>query len=127
MEKGRFNLVKCGFLIMGAAACFCINSVFAMSGIGSMATHIGGSFSPLAKFVTGGSFLVGLGFAFAAIMKFKAHRDNPTQVSIGTPIALIVIAGVLLYLPFMFGQVGQTLFGSAKPTGVGGLSGIITS
>ncbi|MBA2648254.1 MAG: type IV secretion protein IcmD [Legionella sp.] len=84
--------------------------------IGSMAAKITGSFGNLAKLITAGSYLAGLGFAVGAIMKFKAHKDNPTQVPIGTPIALIFIAAALLFLPTILGITGATMFGGAGKT-----------
>jgi intracellular multiplication protein IcmD len=36
-------------------------------------------------------------------MKFKQHKDNPTQTPIGTPIALVFIAAALLFLPSILG------------------------
>lgn len=67
--------------------------------LGSIASSVTSSFTNLTKLITAGSYLAGLGFSVGAIMKFKEHKDNPTQVPIGTPIALDVLAAVLLYLP----------------------------
>ncbi|WP_415582885.1 type IV secretion protein IcmD [Legionella worsleiensis] len=90
--------------------------------IGSMASTITSSFTNLAKLITAGSYLAGLGFSIGAIMKFKQHKDNPTQIPIGTPIALVFIAAALLFLPSILGVTGQTMFGgsggvTAGPTG----------
>ncbi|WP_040916239.1 hypothetical protein [Legionella tunisiensis] len=92
------------------------------STIGSMASQITASFTNLAKLITAGSYLAGLGFSIGAIMKFKQHKDNPTQIPIGTPIALVFIAAALLFLPSILGVAGATMFGSgggstAGPTG----------
>ena len=124
------NLTKAVLCMLAALGCFYVQFAFAQavpSGIAGIASNLAGSFGPLEKLITGGSSLAGLGFAFAAILKFKAHRDNPTQIPVGTPIALILVAGALLYLPFLFGQVGRTLFGGASVTGVAGVSGITFS
>lgn len=90
--------------------------------IGAMASSITGSFTNLTKLITAGSYLAGLGFSIGAIMKFKQHKDNPTQIPIGTPIALVFIAAALLFLPSILGVTGATMFGSsggktAGPTG----------
>ena len=89
--------------------------------LGKMASSMYGSFSNVAKLITSGSYLAGLGFSIGAIMKFKQHKDNPTQVPIGTPIALVFIAAALLFLPTILGVTGQTMFGqsgkTAGPTG----------
>ena len=84
--------------------------------IGNMASTITNSFTSLAKLITAGSYLAGLGFSIGAIMKFKQHKDNPTQIPIGTPIALVFIAAALLFLPSILGVTGQTMFGSAGTT-----------
>ncbi len=131
MRRNRFNLAKAIVLFAAAIGCFYVQLAFAadtttaVSGLAGIASNLQASFAPIAKLITGGSFLAGLGFAFAAILKFKAHRDNPTQIPVGTPIALILVAGALLYLPFLFGQVGRTLFGGASQFGVTGISGIV--
>lgn len=90
--------------------------------VGSMASNITNSFTSLAKLVTGGSYVVGLAFAVTAIMKFKQHKDNPTQIPIGTPVALVFIAAALLFLPSILNVAGATMFGSggaevSGPTG----------
>ncbi|KTC95931.1 protein IcmD (DotP) [Legionella feeleii] len=92
------------------------------STIGGMASQITASFTNLAKLITAGSYLAGLGFSIGAIMKFKQHKDNPTQIPIGTPIALVFIAAALLFLPSILGVAGATMFGgsggsTAGPTG----------
>jgi intracellular multiplication protein IcmD len=89
--------------------------------LGGMASSITKSFTSLAKLITAGSYLAGLGFSIGAIMKFKQHKDNPTQIPIGTPIALVFISAALLFLPTILGVTGQTMFGgvgtTAGPTG----------
>lgn len=89
--------------------------------LGGMASTITGSFTQLTKLITAGSYLAGLGFSIGAIMKFKQHKDNPTQITIGTPVALVFIAAALLFLPTILSITGYTMFGSAGtvagPTG----------
>ncbi len=75
---------------------------------GNLAAQITSSFSNLTKLITAGSYLAGLGFSVGAIMKFKQHKDNPTQIPVGTPIALVFIAAALLFLPSILGTAGQT-------------------
>ncbi len=87
--------------------------------IGGMASSITASFENLSKLITAGSYLAGLGFAVGAIMKFKQHKDNPTQIPIGTPIALVFIAASLLFLPSILDVAGATMFGSGGATVAG--------
>src|SRR4051812_3841441 len=65
--------------------------------LGTVASNITGSFEAVTKLITGGCYLAGLGFAVTAILKFKQHKDTPQQVTIGTPIALVLIAAALLF------------------------------
>lgn len=90
--------------------------------IGDIGTQITTSFAGLAKLVTAGAYIAGMGFALTSILKFKQHKDNPTNIPIGTPIALLFIGGALLFLPNLFGIAGQTIFGTTA--GAGGISGV---
>ena len=92
--------------------------------VGQLATTVVGSVQGLAKLVVAGAFVAGMGFAVGAILKFKQHKDNPTQIPVGTPIALIFIAAALMFLPSIFGTLGQTVFG--KSAEKGNISGSIT-
>jgi len=87
--------------------------------LGDMAESITESFTNLTKLVTAASYLAGLAFSIGAIMKFKQHKDNPTQIPIGTPIALVFIAAALLFLPTILDAAGNTMFGDSgsSPTG----------
>lgn len=91
--------------------------------LGDVAKTITESFESISKLITAGSYLAGLGFSIGAIMKFKQHKDNPTQIPIGTPIAMLFIAAAMLFLPSVLGATGETLFG--KGAEVGGPKGII--
>jgi intracellular multiplication protein IcmD len=79
-----------------------------------MASSITSSFTSLTKLITAGSYLAGLGFSIGAVMKFKQHKDNPTQVPIGTPIALVFVAAALLFLPSILSVASETMFGSSS-------------
>lgn len=84
--------------------------------LGDMASQVTQSFENLTRLITAASYLAGLGFAIGAIMKFKAHKDNPTQITVGTPIALVFIAAALLFLPSILDMTGTTMFGTDKAT-----------
>ena len=89
--------------------------------ISGVASNIIGNFGALADLITAAAYVAGFGFAFAAILKFKAHKDNPQQIPVGTPIALLFIAAALIFLPTIFSVSGKTVFGSGGTTG--GISG----
>jgi hypothetical protein len=109
-RRGVKCLISC--LLVTAAGVAAANSLT----LGGMASSITGSFTSLTKLVTAGSYLAGLGFSIGAIMKFKQHKDNPTNIPVGTPIALTFIAAALLFLPSILGVTGSTLFGGSSST-----------
>ena len=92
--------------------------------IGAIATTVTSSFYGIAMLITAGSYIAGMGFALGAILKFKQHKDNPQQIPIGTPIALLFVAAALIFLPTVFGTANQTIFGGSGV--VGGPTGIST-
>lgn len=94
--------------------------------IGSVASQIIQSFENLSRLITASAYLGGLGFSMGAILKFKQHKDNPTQVTIGTPIAMLFVASGLLFFPSMLDSTGKTIFGSSNYT-TAGWSGIVFS
>jgi len=127
-KSNRQNLLKAFIYMAIAGLCFYVDfACGANTGISGIVGNVQGTFKTFAKFITGAAYLTGLGFALGSVMKFKAHRDNPTQVPIGMPIVLMFVAMALLFLPYLFGQIGTTVFGSGKSSGVSGWSGIRTS
>jgi intracellular multiplication protein IcmD len=121
------RMMKWSMYILGLALCLFSMDVFAAggttdAGIAGIANNIAGTFASLAKLITAVSYVAGMGFAMAAILKFKAHKDAPTQIPIGTPIALLFVAAALLFLPSLFTIAGQTVFGTSGATG--GISGV---
>lgn len=89
--------------------------------LGDMALTITKSFEGLAKLITAGAYMAGIGFVMASMLKFKAHKDNPTQIPIGTPIALLFVGSALIFLPHIFIIAGYTIFGGTN--GAAGISG----
>jgi len=83
---------------------------------GDLSSQITSSFTNLTKLITAGSYLSGLAFSIGAILKFKQHKDNPTQIPIGTPIALVFIGAALLFLPTILTTAGTTT-GSGSTVG----------
>ena len=111
-NKKIFGLVCLSLLVL-------VDPTFASTSmtLGGMASTITGSFESVAKLITAGSYLAGLAFSVGAILKFKQHKDNPTQIPIGTPIAMVVIAAALLFLPTILGIAGGTMFGGGQTAG----------
>lgn len=81
-------------------------------GIGTMAHGVTLAFENIAKLMTAIAYVCGFGFTIGAIFKFKAHKDNPTQVPVGTPLALLAIGLSLIFLPAFINPAGKTLIGT---------------
>lgn len=114
-------------LFVLAMLCFCVGTAFASgytsaSGIAGVAATVTGNLANIAKLITAGSYVAGMGFGVAAVAKFKAHKDNPQQVAISVPIALLFIAAGLIFIPGVFRSAGGTLFGASGM--IAGTSGI---
>ena len=60
--------------------------------LGTMASTLTKTFGSVGKAVTALSYIAGLGFAIAAILQFKQHKENPSQTPIGKPVSQILIA-----------------------------------
>ncbi len=106
-----------------ALACLTAGTAaLALSGVGSVAAQVTSNVANLAKLVTAAAYVAGMAFVVGAIVKFKAHKDNPTQIPIGTPIALLFVGAALIFVPTVFKVSGATLFGGSGT--VAGVSGI---
>lgn len=88
------------------------------AGLGTVAYQVTSQLGNVAKLITAGSYVAGFGFAVAAIVKFKAHKDNPTQVHLSMGVVLLFVAAGLMFLPSVFKATGYTLFqsGGAQAT-----------
>lgn len=124
-----YKFLKFVILAVLSLSCFYVSFVFAAqdlgggtSGFGQMASQLVSNLPNIARLITGASFLAGLGFSFASIMKFKQHKDNPTQIPIGTPIAMLFIAVALLFLPALFRAAGSSMGLSTAGTIYGDIS-----
>jgi len=118
------EVLKLLSLIAVSGLLFYAGDALAQQTLANVSDNITNTLGNIAKLITAVAYVAGIGFAMAAILKFKAHRDNPTQIPIGTPIALLFISVVLLFLPTLLGVAGQTVFGSSKTQA--GVTGITT-
>jgi len=87
--------------------------------LGCIAMRLMSLNQPLAEFITGIAYMSGLGFVIAAAYKFKQVRENPTQVPASTPLALLLVAVLLMFLPGVIRIGGNSLFGQGNSTSAG--------
>jgi intracellular multiplication protein IcmD len=124
------KLLKKVLLSIGGLVCLGVGAVAMASGtgIGAIASNVTSNLGAIAQLITAASYVAGMGFAVGAVVKFKAHKDNPTQITIGMPIALLFVAAALIFIPSVFKSSGQTLFGASggDVAGVGGVTSFAT-
>ncbi len=116
------KLKKSTLILFVFITCFLFaDTVFATSApevsLGDAALNVTGSVGLLAQFITSLSYVLGFGFGVGAILKYKNHRDNPSQVPLGTPITLIFIALAFVFMPMIFSASGNTIFGAGAEQG----------
>jgi len=99
-------------LLLGSGAVLAASS--SAESIGGVADTILTSLGSVEQMIIVLCYISGLGFAGAGILKFKQHKDNPSQVPLGAPIAMVFIAAALIYLPQVIRTTGTTLFGSTE-------------
>lgn len=113
---GKGVKLSLGVVLLGVAG------VVSALTVGTMASDVTATFQKIGLLITSGSYIAGLAFSVGAVMKFKQHKDNPTQIPIGTPISLVLIAAALLFMPTLLKAVGSTMFGTATTAGSKGVS-----
>lgn len=131
MSARTKSLIKAFIFLFLGLTCFA-GATYAASGtvtsisgsIGSVAENIQSSFSALTKLITAGAYVAGFGFVLVSIFKFKQHKDNPTNIPIGTPIAMLFIGAAMIFLPSIISTTGKTIFSSKGSAG--GVSGVST-
>lgn len=85
--------------------------------IGGLADNVRATIGNIAQLLSAASYVCGVGFALAGMMKFKAHKDQPQQVPLSAPIVLLAVGAGLIFLPSIIDTTGTTIFGSGKASG----------
>jgi hypothetical protein len=79
--------------------------------LGDIATNINNSFSFVPTMLEVLAATAGFCLGISALLKLKANRENPHQVSLAVPIAYFSAAVCLISLPLFIGGGLSTLFG----------------
>lgn len=121
LRNQQFALALLGFL--GIVALLFGSSAYAdgSDNLGGIADNTKKSLKNIALLLTAIAYAMGIGLGLMAISKFKMHSANPTQVPMSAPVSLIILAGLALFLPSVFGVSGKTIF--ADKGVVGGIEG----
>jgi intracellular multiplication protein IcmD len=79
--------------------------------IGDVFKNLAGQYTDIGFLIVGVSAISGLGFGIAAAYKFKQYKDNPTQIPIGTPVALLIVSVLMWFMPSLVSPAAKSLFG----------------
>ncbi len=107
--------------VLGVLAITGVAVAASADGIGGIADNVTGTISSIGKMLVAISYLAGFGFLTFGVLKFKQHKDNPTQVTLGTPIVMTLIGAVLVFIGGFIAPLGKT-FGVDEGT-TGGFGG----
>lgn len=97
-------------MLLGMVLAMFAVPAFAQQDIGRAAINIFGQLSSIADVVTAGVFLAGLGIAAASAFKFKAHSENPQQVTLKVPLMYAFVAALCIGLPAYLNMSRSTIF-----------------
>lgn len=92
--------------------------------LSDIVSNVQGNILTLGPLLTIISYIAGVGFAIGGIVKFKAHKDNPTQVALSQPIVLLCVGAGLLFLPSIMASAGSTIFGGSSTSAGKGSTGL---
>ena len=67
-------------------------------------------------FINTFAYTAGIALVLGSLFKFKQHKDNPTQIPVGTPVTLMLIGAAMLAFPGVINLAGQTLLPTADGT-----------
>lgn len=112
---------KCLGFLYSTLFAFWMGDVLAGSSasLSDIVSNVQGNIITLGPLLTIISYIAGVGFAIAGIVKFKAHKDNPTQVALSQPIVYLCVGAGLLFLPSIMSSAGSTVFGGQGGTSAG--------
>ncbi len=88
-----FYVIAIGLLVMP--------SVCLAASLGEVAGSLLEPTRIITQLMYGVSYVAGAGMLVMAFLQYKVHRNNPSQVRLGTPIAYLMFAIALLLLPLI--------------------------
>ena len=74
--------------------------------VGDMADWVMGPINGLGKVFGYICLIGGIGMILGSFLQYKAHRENPSQVRLTTPVFLFIMGVLLILLPFVGVLVG---------------------
>ncbi len=78
----------------------CSAQIWAVS-LGELAGNILIPTTGLGNLVVLASYVAGVGLILGAILQYRAHRENPQQIRLSTPVALLILGLALIIIPWL--------------------------
>ena len=86
----------------------------------SVLSNMDDTSSSLAGILQNLCLLIGICFIIAGIFKAHQHKNNPTQITFGHSLTLIVIGAALILFPYLLKLSAKTLLGTDAIPHIGG-------
>jgi hypothetical protein len=83
-------------------------------------SNMTGTSSSIAGILQDLCLVIGICFIIAGIFKAHQHKNNPTQITFGHSLTLIVIGALLILFPYILKLAAQTLLGTTTLPTLGG-------
>lgn len=104
---------------MGAILAFTFvgvtQSAFALT-LYTVASNVGHTMNLTAKIMSAVALISGIGFIVSAFFKFHQHKQNPTQITVGQGIVLLLIGAALMILPTLIPSFESVITGNTTST-----------
>ncbi|HYF97498.1 MAG TPA: type IV secretion protein IcmD [Coxiellaceae bacterium] len=90
-------------------------SAFALT-LQSIYQNVGSAMGITAKIISAVALISGISFIVSAFFKFHQHKQNPTQVTVGQGIVLLLIGAALCVFPTLIPTFESVLTGTTGST-----------
>ncbi|MCD6055635.1 MAG: icmD [Gammaproteobacteria bacterium] len=101
------NIFLTLILMLLSQTCFAVS-------LGDIANNLLEPTRGITQLMYGVSYVAGAGMIIMALTQYKAHRDNPSQVRLGTPIAFFIFGVVFLMIPALSQHSASSVYVSQK-------------
>lgn len=78
-----------------------ISVSYASNSLGDVANWALGPVNGLGKVLGYMCLIGGIGMILGAFLQYRAHRENPSQVRLSTPVFLLIVGVFLIILPYV--------------------------
>ncbi len=82
----------------------------------TIANNVGSTMDITAKIISAVALISGLSFIVAAFFKFHQHKQNPSQVTIGQGLVLMLVGAALCIFPTLIPTFESVLTGTTNST-----------